>query len=82
MYLKEGEKPEKSGDFVVPAESVLSMSPTLNLQDTSFIYRSARKYFDWVQKLILIRFPGCISKRVKSRRKVETSYCQQRVFYR
>ena len=28
LYLEEGEKPEKSGDFVVSAESVLSMSPT------------------------------------------------------
>ena len=73
LYLEEGEKSEKSGDFIVPAESVLSMSPTWNLQDMLFIYRSARKNFDLVQKLILTRFPGCISKRVKSRRKPETS---------
>ena len=44
----------------MPAESVLSMSPTWNLQDMSFIYRSARKYFDWVQKLAFYQYMVCI----------------------
>ena len=44
------------------------MSPTWEIQEMLSFYRIARKNFDWHQKLILERFPGCISNSVKSRK--------------